>query len=333
MPQKCKSVKKYGHAPWNTSTTSSSLPPSHGLAGTYGTHILLTSGSAVFRVPDAIPDALASPINCALATMANAILNSSLLTVHQQQQQASTSAPSNGAVITGGSGSGGIRSALIQGAGMLGLYGAALLKRGLKGLQKGQPPFVAMTDVSQGRLDMAARFGADAAVCVAGKSDATVHAELMSALAAHNSTTTSSTLSGASDGFDLVLEVCGSPAALPLGLRCLRPGGEYVLIGLVHPDSAMTGVTAEAIIRKCAVIRGVHNYSPSDLQRAVAFLSETIADFPYSDLISPPLPLSQLPSAVALAKEGRYARVCVVPDGEGMWRLAEAAAGASAAGR
>ena len=38
-------------------------------------------------------------------------------------------------------------------------------------------------------------------------------------------------------------------------MRVIKPGGTYVLTGMVHPDSQLD-VTAEQIIRKCLTIHG-----------------------------------------------------------------------------
>ena len=54
---------------------------------------------------------------------------------------------------------------------------------------------------------------------------------------------------------DLVIECCGVKQVIADGLRALRTGGTYVLVGLVHPDSAL-GVTAEQLIRKCLTVIG-----------------------------------------------------------------------------
>ena len=44
------------------------------------------------------------------------------------------------------------------------------------------------------------------------------------------------------------------------GIRVLRPGGVYVLVGMVHPNSKLD-ITAEQIIRKCITITGkLHPY-------------------------------------------------------------------------
>ena len=42
---------------------------------------------------------------------------------------------------------------------------------------------------------------------------------------------------------------------VPEGIKLLRPGGVYVLAGMVHPDSKLN-LTAEQIIRKCITVKG-----------------------------------------------------------------------------
>ena len=44
-----------------------------GFNGCYASHIVLCPGTAIFRLPDHVSDRLAAPINCALATMVNAV--------------------------------------------------------------------------------------------------------------------------------------------------------------------------------------------------------------------------------------------------------------------
>jgi threonine dehydrogenase-like Zn-dependent dehydrogenase len=85
----------------------------------------------------------------------------------------------------------------------------------------------------------------------------------------------------ATDGYDAVIEVCGTPAVLPVGLKVMAPGGCYVFVGMVHPASSLSSITAEAVIRKCATIVGVHNYRPQDLRKAVDFLADTATLLPY----------------------------------------------------
>ena len=119
LPQKCTSLMKYGH--------TCSLQPPH-LTGGYSEYIYLVPGTTVCRVPDCLSDEIATPVNCALSTMVNAVESVSL-------QPGET--------------------VLIQGAGMLGLNLIALCREA--GADK-----VIVTDVSPDRLAFASRFGAGA---------------------------------------------------------------------------------------------------------------------------------------------------------------------------
>jgi putative phosphonate catabolism associated alcohol dehydrogenase len=64
LPQKCARKVKYGHE---------ALAPRRELTGGLAEHCLLAPGSAIFRVPDRLPDETACPANCATATVAGAI--------------------------------------------------------------------------------------------------------------------------------------------------------------------------------------------------------------------------------------------------------------------
>jgi threonine dehydrogenase-like Zn-dependent dehydrogenase len=101
------------------------------------------------------------------------------------------------------------------------------------------------------------------------------------------------------------------PSIVKEGLRMLRPGGHYLLVGMVHPESALD-ITGEAIIRGCVSLRGFHNYAPRHLDRAVAFLSAST--LPWASLVSPPLALEQLQEGFALSATRRWARVAVSMD-------------------
>ncbi len=64
LPQKCERQTKYGHEP---------LRPGRDLTGGLADHCVLVSGTAIFRVPEPLPDATACPANCATATVAAAL--------------------------------------------------------------------------------------------------------------------------------------------------------------------------------------------------------------------------------------------------------------------
>lgn len=116
LPQKCESLFKYGHASMNGPGI---------LSGCYSTHILLRPGTTLCEVPGDVPDAMAAPANCALAT-AIAVVES---------------LPRPG------------RHAVVQGGGMVGCLVVALLRE--VGWQQ-----VTMVEPHQARHAMALRCGA-----------------------------------------------------------------------------------------------------------------------------------------------------------------------------
>ena len=243
LPQKCDHLFKYGHE---------AVSHGSGWNGCYATHLILRRGTTIVPVPAALTDAMAAPVNCALATMVAA---------------------------TGPLGASG-ETAILQGAGLLGIYGCTLLKAA--GWRR-----VIVVDRDPQRLALASRFGAEC--CPAAE------------------------VAGLPPGSaDTVLEVCGDPAVIAEGLRLLRPGGTYGWIGLVHPESNVS-LTAESVIRRCATIRGTHNYAPRHLEEAFRFLEAHAATHPWHLLVSPPEPLRNLGAAMDLARTGRWARVGVRP--------------------
>jgi putative phosphonate catabolism associated alcohol dehydrogenase len=235
LPQKCERLFKYGH---------SSISDGTGLNGAYATHIHLRHGTHLVEVADHLADATVAPANCSLATMAAA-------TEHLPRP---------------------CRLAVVQGAGLLGLHGCALLRAA--GVAR-----VIVVDPDPERQGNVAAFGGELA-------------------------TSEEVESGSAD---VVIEAAGVAGVVPEGLRMLRVGGHYRLVGMVHPQSALN-LTGEAIIRGCVTLRGIHNYAPRHLDRAVAFLRE-LGDLPWASLVSPPLPLGRMNEAVALATSRRWARV------------------------
>ena len=51
------------------------------------------------------------------------------------------------------------------------------------------------------------------------------------------------------------IQVAGDKQLIKEGIRVVKHGGSYILVGLVHPNSEL-GITAEQIIRKCLTVRG-----------------------------------------------------------------------------
>jgi putative phosphonate catabolism associated alcohol dehydrogenase len=249
LPQKCDHLFKYGHAP---------VGDGSGLNGTFASHVVLRAGTTVVPLPDEVSDAMAVSANCALSTMVAA----------WRAVRASVAA---------------VDSVVIQGAGLLGVYGCALA------LDAGVATVIC-TDVDPVRLGVVEALGA---IGLDGRTGDGVVARVRELVPG---------------GVDAVIEAAGVAALLTQGVDMLRPGGCYGLVGLVHPDSVMS-ITAEAIIRRCLIVRGIHNYAPVDLIEAVAFLERSGSRFGLDALVSDPVDLEHLDDAVARARQRTDLRV------------------------
>ncbi len=251
LPQKCESLFKYGHT---------SLSDGPGLNGGFAEYICLRPGTGVFHVPPGLSDKEVCPANCALATVING-----LETIGVQPEE----------------------RILIQGAGLLGLYTAALVKEG--GASE-----VVVTDIDDSRLQMARRFKADEVLNVQGMNDD----EIIHTLGRSR--------------FDCVVEVSGDPAVVSSGLELLGLRGRYLIIGLVCAGSHFT-VDGNTITRNYLTIKGIHNYAQRHLAEALDFLKKTKSSFPYEGLISRILPLAEIQAAFELALDRHGIRVAVTP--------------------
>ena len=112
LPQKCEKLRKYGHTCCNE--------PPH-LTGGYAEYIYLFPGTAIYRIPADVPDEIATPANCALSTVINAV---EIIGLKKGE------------------------SVLIQGAGLLGLNLVGLAVEA--GARK-----IFVTDIAKSRLDLA----------------------------------------------------------------------------------------------------------------------------------------------------------------------------------
>lgn len=254
LPQKSAGVDKYGHM-------AATTPPHH--HGGFGEYCYVVPRSWILRLPDELSDAEATPLNCGVATMM---------------------AVTEAAGIRMG------QTVLIQGLGLLGLYGAAIAKaRGARA--------VVGLDTDAGRRARARRFGIDLAL-----DPAMDQADLRCQLGALCRPA----------GPDVVIEVCGVAAAIPQGMELLRTGGTYVLAGVVNPQALVT-VDANLILKKMLTLRGVHNYHPRNLIEALDFVIANRRRFPFDELVDARYFLDQVSEAMADAANQRVLRAAIVP--------------------
>jgi len=255
LPNKCVSLRKYGH------TSCEDDPP---LTGGFAEHICLWPGTAIFRVPDNVPDEVATPANCALATIVCA---------------ADTIGLAEGEVV------------LIQGMGLLGLNLVALCR------DRGAARIV-VADVDAGRLALAQRFGADVCVNPADAGDEAI-------VAATRDLTDGR-------GADVAFEVCGQAPVVPVALEAMRIGGRYLIAGLVTPGTSFE-LDGNQITRRCATMKGIHNYAPRHLGEALRFLAGAADEAPFADIVGSCFSLDRINDAVAEAATGKHIRVAVRP--------------------
>jgi threonine dehydrogenase-like Zn-dependent dehydrogenase len=180
---------------------------------------------------------------------------------------------------------------VVQGLGLLGLYGAAIAKaRGAR--------LVVGVDTVAARRDLGRKFGVDVGVDPTGLSDVDLAKKVREICRPQ--------------GADAVIEVTGSPEVIPSGIRMVRMGGRYVLAGVVNPDSFVR-FDANLLIRGLVTLRGVHNYHPRHLIQALDFVTANHKRFPFHDLVDGKFRLDDVGNAMKQAAERRVLRAAIVP--------------------
>jgi threonine dehydrogenase-like Zn-dependent dehydrogenase len=252
---KCVKLFKYGHE------TCAVAPH---LNGGYAEYCYIIPGTFVFKIPDAVSDEEITPANCGLATVMQAYDGLKL----QPEDQV-----------------------VIQGAGLLGIYAAAVAKD--RGAGK-----VIIIDVVPERLEMAKRFGADVTLNTKELSDNDVVSAVLDQTEGW--------------GADLVLELAGTPKVLASGLKMLRKGGQYCWQGNVFPG-AKCEIDACDVITRWLTIRGFHNYDALQLAEAIGFIDRTKGKYPFKEMVGQKLPLADLAKGLKLAEERKAVRVAICP--------------------
>jgi alcohol dehydrogenase len=182
------------------------------------------------------------------------------------------------------------QTVVVHGAGMLGQTACAMAAIG--GAQQ-----VIVIEPDRRRREKALQFGATEAI------DSALAAKEIQARVKALST---------GRGADVGLEVAGYPESIELGVSLLRMGGRFVMAGATFP-SRPTSLDAEQIVRRMIQIIGVYNYSPVDLEAALAFLSEAVEKYPFAELIDQRFPLAEVNQAVQYAETVRPPRVALIP--------------------
>ena len=159
---------------------------------------------------------------------------------------------------------------IVQGCGALGIYACAF------GKELGAKTIIAM-DLNQSRLDMAKQFGADY-VINSSKSSEEIFEDI-------NNITNGK-------GADYVIEVTGDPSVINLGIKFLRIGGKYLLLGAIYPGNKVT-IDSSDVITKCIQLFGVHNYNHENLKHSIELVLKTRSKYPFKKLVGPKYDLTK----------------------------------------
>jgi threonine dehydrogenase-like Zn-dependent dehydrogenase len=232
--------------------------------GGFGEYCYILPQSWILKLPAVLSDEEATPINCGVATMI-AVTEAAGIRLGQ--------------------------TVVVQGLGLLGLYGAAIAKA------RGARTVIGLDTVAK-RRELGLRFGVDLALDPSALTTAEVLLQVRDLCRP--------------DGADAVLEVCGDPAVIPAGIEMLRTGGTYVLGGVVNPDANVT-LDANRLLRKLLTLRGVHNYHPRHLLEALDFVAANRSRFPFHDLVDGKYGLDRVGEAMRDAAERRVLRAAIVP--------------------
>lgn len=255
MPQKCHGIRKYGHDLVDEDP--------HFLGG-FAEYCYILPGTGILKLPDDLSDEEATPLNCGVATMIS-VTEASAIGV--------------GDVV------------VIQGLGLLGLYGCAMAKaRGAR--------LVIGLDAVSDRLEIARKFGADRTFNVSEMNEQ----DLVEAVRSLSPP----------DGADVVIEVCGVPEVIPTGLLMLRTGGRYTLGGLVNPHADVT-IDANVLVKGWITLRGIHNYHPRHLIQALDFVMTNRDRFPFKEIVDSKFGLEELDTAFKKAADRSVLRAAIVP--------------------
>ncbi len=223
-------------------------------SGGFAEYFYLHPGHFVFKVPDNLSDEAVTSANCAVPQVIYGL---------------------NQAGVRMGD------TVVIQGAGGLGIYGAAAAK------DMGASHVIAIDGISN-RLELAVQCGADSTV------DINEHTTPESRVQRVKELTNGR-------GADVVLEAVGFPHLVPEGLDMLRPGGTFVETGNISTGSNVTLDISKILWGSTRIIPTAH-YDPYILPVALDFLNRTKDKYPLTKVMSHMFPLEQIHQAFEQAE-------------------------------
>jgi threonine dehydrogenase-like Zn-dependent dehydrogenase len=178
---------------------------------------------------------------------------------------------------------------VIQGSGPMGIGG--LLQAKLLGAGR-----VIVIGAPTGRLDLATRLGADETISINRLTTADERVEAVMDLTGGR-------------GADVVVECSGARGATQEGLRMVRFGGKYLLVG-PWTDYGTQDINPTLITKKALRVSGVVASEPRHIVRSMEAL-RSMVDVPVEDLVTHQFPLAQVNEAFGV-HESLEAMVAVI---------------------
>ncbi|MCQ9163431.1 MULTISPECIES: L-threonine 3-dehydrogenase [unclassified Arthrobacter] len=173
---------------------------------------------------------------------------------------------------------------LITGAGPIGLMAVAVARHA--GARK-----IAITDISEARLAMAAGMGADLAVNVATTRLRDAQREL-----------------GLREGFDVGLEMSGHRTALPEMIDNMNHGGRIAMLGLA---SEPIDINWGKVVTHMLTLKGIYGREMFETWYAMSAMlsSNPVLRAAVASVVTDRLPATEWEQAFAIAKSGRGGKV------------------------
>ena len=234
--------------------------------GTFADHYYLFPNHGVFRVPDDLPDPIVAGVNCALTQVISGL---------DRARQSFND------------------TVLIQGAGGLGVYAAAVAKA------RGAPCVIAIDGVAE-RLDLVRAFGADHTIDIRDFRTPQMRIERIKEL---------------TDGLgaDVTMDLVGHPDVFEEGIGMTAPGGRYLEIGNVNVGRKATFDPSTLVFKSISVL-GMAHYRWHDLKNALDFVATNMPVLPFDRVLSHTYPLGEINEAFERQNEGHVTRSALVPE-------------------
>jgi L-iditol 2-dehydrogenase len=184
------------------------------------------------------------------------------------------------------------QSIVIQGAGGLGIYATAVAR------DMGAAKIIVIDRVDP-RLQMAAAFGADHLINLEAHASEESRVRLVRELTN-------------GWGADVCVEVVGSPSVIPEGVRMLKNGGRYLIMGSINPKQTAP-LEAGRIVFGRLTLMALATYEPWVIPQALDFMRRNLQRYPFHKLISHTFPLAEINEAFQQADAGAVIRASLIP--------------------